>query len=146
MRWVVIALAAAGCQIAPSETAVQSISQDDYCQASPGPVVTWKPGSPPPPSSPNTVVVTTQLDKDKNEYGAYGVDPVAGKIEWTLHLNKRELGQLLASVNQPYGGARGPLGCAPRCGDPDPPYLLAFARRTIEAADLADADYATCGK
>lgn len=147
MRWIVIALALAGCQVAPSETAVQAIGQDDYCQAAPAPIVPWKPGDPLPPSSANTVVVATEIDKGL--YGAYGADPVDGKILWGVHLKQKELGQLItaaASANRPYGGARGPISCLPRCGDPDPGYVLAFARRTLDAADLADADYASCGK
>jgi hypothetical protein len=143
-------LGIAACQAAAVETASQPIDQQDYCAAALPGESTWKPGDKLPELTASTVMISAEIDHDKDRWGVYGVDPFAGKITWVLRLSGPELKKFqLAAVagSYPYGGVRGPIGgCIRNCGDPDPPVLLNFARLDRQLQAMAEDASASCGK
>jgi hypothetical protein len=154
-RWVVAAAFGAGaCQAGTQPTISQheAALEDCYgaasfCDAKMPQTTTWKAGEALPPLSDTSVVVTNLVSSSLWE--AYGADPEAGKVMWSVQIKPDDFGafmQLVVSKNHAFGGVRPPGGGASTTWCVDPRLILAVALRTSGVQAQAEADRAACDK
>jgi len=154
-KWLVVAaVGIAGCQAGTTSTTSQALGGENcdgtknFCDAKMGAKLDWKPGTPIPQVTPDTVILIG--NEAKGVWGGYAADLGSGSVLWHVSLKDAEMTAfqgLLRIGDYTYGGVRGPVsGCLPNCGgDPFPAgFLLAAALRQRDVQKGADEDFGAC--